>query len=261
MHGQPAINTHRGQPFERRRSRVSLELPVSRTQPIGTCVYWIATAMTFALTLAMLIVYTPVESTMGPAQKILYLHLPVAISTFVAAFIVFVASLNYLWHHDVKWDDLAGAAGKVTLVFSLVTLVTGVSWARSEWGTWWTWSPRLTFSLVLFLLYLGYVLVRPSMKTERRRAVISAVYGIAAFADVPVVYLSVKLMPDIHPTSIALVPAMKLTLLAWFVPVSLLMAGMVHLQFTINRRLRSPAHSGEPHLPGIATAPAVGGVT
>lgn len=201
--------------------------------------YWIATLASFAGCLLMLVLYTPVESTMGPVQKIFYLHLPVAINTFAAALVLFVASMGYLWQRSLHWDDLAVAAGKVTVLYASVVLVTGMVWARSAWGMWWTWSPRLTFSLVLLLLYAVYVLIRPAFESPQRRALVCAVYGIAAFVDVPVVYLSVKLMPDIHPSSIALAPPMKLTLLAWFVPVTLLMAGLIRERYRLNRRQRA----------------------
>jgi len=200
--------------------------------------YWTITALLFAATVAMLIVYTPTERTMGPVQKIFYLHLPVAINTFVACFIVFVASIGYLWQRTMWWDDLASSAGKVAALFCTVVLLTGMIWGRNAWGHWWTWSPRLTFSLVLWLLYVVYVLIRPSIESPQRRAVVSAVYGIAAFADVPIVYLSVKFLPDIHPASIALEPAMKLTLLAWFIPVTMLCLGLVRARHVLSGRQR-----------------------
>ena len=190
--------------------------------------YWIITAVLFAAMIVVVFTYTPVEQSMGLVQKIFYVHLPVAINTFVAALIVFVASIGYLWSRQLWWDDLAAAAGRVTVLFCAVVLLTGMIWAKSAWGVWWTWSPRLTFSLVLLLLYVVYVIIRPSIDSPQRRAVICAVYGIVAFLDVPLVYLSVKLMPDIHPSSISLAPEMKYTLWAWFVPVTLLMAGLVN---------------------------------
>jgi heme exporter protein C len=117
-------------------------------------------------------------------------------------------------------------------------LITGMIWGKSAWGRWWTWSPRLTFSLVLFLLYVVYLMIRMSVESGARRATIGAVYGIIAFLDVPLVYLSVRLMPDIHPTSISLAPEMKLTLAAWFVPVILTTAGLIAAKYNLNRRLR-----------------------
>jgi heme exporter protein C len=202
--------------------------------------YWLLTLLAFAATTVMLLAYTPIEQTMGIVQKVFYVHLPVAINTFVAAMVVFVASIGYLWQRKMWWDDLAAAAGKITALYCGVVLLTGMIWGKSAWGLWWTWSPRLTLSLVLFLLYVVYLMIRPAIESPQRRAVVSAVYGIAAFLDVPLVYLSVKLMPqDIHPSSIELEPAMQLTLAAWFVPVTLLMAGLVAARFRLNRRHRA----------------------
>jgi heme exporter protein C len=208
------------------------------TQKLIPGVFWIVTMLLFAATVVMVFTYTPVERTMGVVQKIFYLHLPVAINTFVAATTVFVASIGYLWERKAWWDDLASAAGKVTALLCSVVLITGMIWGRSAWGQWWTWSPRLTFSLILFLLYVVYLMIRPSIESPQRRAVVCAVYGIVAFLDVPLVYLSVKMLPDIHPESIGLAPEMKITLLAWFVPVTMFTAGLIVARFRLNRRLR-----------------------
>ncbi|MHC5023742.1 MAG: cytochrome c biogenesis protein [Planctomycetota bacterium] len=213
--------------------------------------YWILTAALFVATTVMLLVYTPVEATMGPVQKIFYVHLPVAINAFVACAVVFVASVGYLYARKMWWDDLAAAAGKVAALFCAVVLLTGMIWGRSAWGQWWTWSPRLTFSLILFLLYLVYVMLRPAIESPPRRALVSAVYGMVAFLDVPLVYLSVRLMPDIHPSSIRLEPSMKMTLMVWFVPVTLLLIGLIHARYRLNRRVRALDES-----PGATAAPA-----
>ena len=221
--------------------------------PIPRCVrcgFWILTAILFIACLGMMWFYTPVEATMGPIQKIFYLHLPVAINAFVAAFVVCVASVGYLWQRSLAWDDLASAAGKVTALFCAVVLITGTIWAKKAWNAWWTWSPRLTFSLVLFLLYAVYLMIRPAIESPQRRAIVCAVYGIAAFIDVPVVYLSVRMMPDVHPSSIELAAEMKRTLLVWFLPVTLLMVGLVYDRYEVNRLLRAQAErraSEAPH--------------
>lgn len=224
--------------------------------------YWLLTAALFLGVILMVVFYTPVDREMGIVQKIFYLHLPVAISAFIAAFVVFFASVGYLWSRAMWWDDLAAAAGKVTVLFCAVILITGMFWGRSAWGVWWTWSPRLTFSLVLFLLYAVYVLIRPAIDSPERRAVVCAVYGIIAFLDVPLVYLSVRLMPDIHPSSISLEPAMRLTLLAWYVPVTMLMVGMIGVRYAINRSQReseAARFADEPAAGGAAGVSTAGG--
>lgn len=176
---------------------------------------------------------------MGAVQKVFYIHLPVAINTFLACFIVFIASIGYLMQRKLWWDDLAVAAAKVAVLFASIVLITGMIWGKSAWGQWWTWSPRLTFSLILWLLYVVYLMIRPSVESEQRRALMSAVYGIIAFLDVPIVYFSTKLLKDIHPTSIELADSMRLTLLVWFLPVTMFSAGLIVARYRLNRRLRA----------------------
>lgn len=200
--------------------------------------YWVLVVLAFIGVGVMVVTYTPIEKSMGAVQKIFYLHLPVAINTFLAAFVVFIASIGYLWQRTAVWDDLACAAAKVTTLLCGVVLLTGMIWGHSAWGQWWTWSPRLTFSLVLFMLFLTYVMLRPSIESPQRRAMVSAVYGIAAFLDVPLVYLSVKLLPDIHPTSIEMTSEMGTTLALWFIPVTMLTGGLIATRFTLSRRER-----------------------
>jgi len=200
-----------------------------------TLVHWLLTAAAFAIAIALLFTYTPVEKTMGPVQKIFYVHLPSAISTFLACLVTFIASIGYLSQRRTIWDDLAGAAASVAVLLCSVVLITGMIWGHAAWGHWWTWSPRLTFSLVLWLLYVVYLVVRASVESRQRRALISAVYGVIAFLDVPLVYLSVRMMPDIHPISVQLAWPMKVTLMVWFVPVLLLAGGLIYAGFLKNR--------------------------
>ncbi len=197
--------------------------------------YWLVTLALFAFAIAVVFAWTPIEATMGPVQKIFYLHLPIAINTFLACLVTFIASVGYLWQRRQFWDDLAVSSAKVAVLLCSIVLLTGMIWGHSAWGRWWTWSPRLTFSLVLWLLYVAYLVIRPSIESRERRALVSAVYGIVAFLDVPLVYLSVKLMPDIHPTSIQLAPEMKLTLLLCFVSVTLLTVGLIAARYRLHR--------------------------
>lgn len=224
---------------------------MSGRKPLAA-LYWTITALLYAGAISMVLDYVPTEETMGQIQKIFYIHLPSAILTFVAALVVCIASIAYIMTNKLVWDDLAGAAGKVTVLLCSIVLLTGMIWGKSAWGTWWTWSPRLTFSLVLWLLYVVYLILRPSIDSERRRAMVCAVYGIVAFVDVPLVYLSTKLMSDIHPTSISLEGPMRLTLLVWFAAVALLTGGVITNEFRNARTTRrlleeEPAEpAGEP---------------
>ncbi len=198
--------------------------------------YWAVALATLAGAVAMLMAYTPVEATMGPIQKVFYVHLPSAINAFFACLLVCVASVGYLAQRKTAWDDLATAGAKVAVVLCTVVLLSGMVWGRYAWGKWWTWSPRLTFSLLLWLLYAVYLIIRSSIESPRQRATVAAVYGIVAFLDVPLVWLSVRLMPDIHPTSVTLAPQMKLTLGVWFLPVTLIVIGSVGWLYRSGRR-------------------------
>jgi len=191
--------------------------------------YGAALAGTTAAATLMMLFYAQVDAEMGPIQKIFYVHLPFAINAFLACLLAFVGGIGYIWQRRMIWDDLSSAAAKVAALMCTVVLITGMIWGRYAWGKWWDWSPRLTFSLLLWLLYVVYLVLRPSIESRQRRAMVCAVYAVAAFLDVPLVYLSTKLMPkDIHPAPITLATVdMKLTLAMWFVPVTLLMGGLV----------------------------------
>lgn len=215
--------------------------------------YWLITLLMFTVAVVVLLTFTPTEASMGPVQKIFYLHLPVAVSTFVACVVSFIASVGYIAQRRMEWDDVADAAAVVAVQMCSVVLLTGMFWAHGAWGVWWTWSPRLTFSLVLWLLYVVYLMIRMSIESRERRAIVGAVYCLIAFLDVPLVYLSVRLMPDMHPTSIELAGPMKLTLLVWFVPVLLLMSGLIVARTSTGRRLRRGSSSDVP-----ATSPTTG---
>jgi heme exporter protein C len=115
----------------------------------------------------------------------------------------------------------------------------------------------LTFSLVLWLLYVVYAMIRPSIDSAHRRAIVSAVYGVIAFLDVPLVWLSTRLMPDIHPTSIEMTGPMKLSLLAWFVPVTLWTVGTLVGRYRLNVRVRAAQREME-HEDDLQTAGAGG---
>jgi heme exporter protein C len=151
--------------------------------------------------------FTPVEVLQGPAQKIFYIHAP---SAFVALYLAFglmaVASALYLWLKDERLDRIAESAAEVGLAFTTVVLVTGPIWGKTVWGTWWTWDARLTLTLFLWFIILGYLLLRGAVESRALRARYSAVLGILAVLLVPFIHLSVYLFRTLHPRPIILKP-------------------------------------------------------
>jgi len=141
----------------------------------------------------------PTERTMGDIQRIFYFHVPSAWTAFVAFFLVFIANIAFLTGRRPHWDWLAVSAAEVGMAFCTVVLITGPLWARPVWGIWWTWDARLTSTLVLWLLYLTYLLLRTLVDDPARRAIVSAVFGIFAFLDVPLVYMSIRWWRTQHP--------------------------------------------------------------
>jgi heme exporter protein C len=149
--------------------------------------------------LYLVFLYVPTEKTMGIVQRIFYFHVPVAWVAFLAFFIVFICSILYLWKHDNKWDVIAHSSAVVGITFATLLLITGSIWAKPIWGVWWTWEPRLTTALVLWLIYIAYLIVRSFAIEESRGARFAAVVGIVGFIDVPIVAMAITLWRTQHP--------------------------------------------------------------
>jgi len=156
-------------------------------------------SMIFALYMAFL--GAPRERTMGDLQRIFYFHVPAAITGLIAFAVNFTASLMYIIRRNRRWDNLALSAAEIGVVFFFMVLVTGPIWAKPVWFIWWTWSPRLTSSLILCLLYVAYLLIRNYIEDPERKAMVSAVFGIVAFIDAPLVFFSIRLWRDHHPSA------------------------------------------------------------
>jgi heme exporter protein C len=132
--------------------------------------------------------------------KIFYFHLPIAISAYLSFAIVFVASILYLRSKKQKWDIIALSAAEIGVIFAILTLLSGSIWGKSAWNAYWaSWDIRLNTSLVLFLIYLSYLMVRQAVEEPEKRARLSAVFGIAGFISVPVSFLSVRFYARQHP--------------------------------------------------------------
>jgi heme exporter protein C len=151
--------------------------------------------------------FTPIERFQGLPQKIFYLHVPAAWCALLAFSLVGIASVLYLWLRDPRLDLFAESAAETGLVFSLVMLTTGPFWGKPVWGTWWTWDARLTLTLILFFIFLGYRALRSALSDPSERARFSAVVGILGMVLVPFVHLSVYLFRTLHPQPIVIKPS------------------------------------------------------
>ncbi|NIV32736.1 MAG: cytochrome C assembly protein [Anaerolineae bacterium] len=133
------------------------------------------------------------------AQRIIYFHIATAWVGFLAFFITFVGGVGYLRTQSRKWDIVALSSAEIGTVFMLGVLVSGSIWAKPAWGVWWVWDERLTISLVQFLIYVGYLMLRASVEDPSRKARFAAVYGIVAFISVPINFIAIRLWRTQHP--------------------------------------------------------------
>ncbi len=157
------------------------------------------TAALLFVSLYLVFGYAPIESTMLEVQKIFYFHVSAALTVFVAFGVNFVLSIKYLIKRKPTDDLLAVAAAELGLVFCTIALLSGPIWARYAWNTWWNWEPRLTSTLILWLMYVGYFILRSALEEDKRR-IYSAVLGIIAYLDVPIVYYAVDIWQGgLHP--------------------------------------------------------------
>ena len=192
--------------------------------------------------LYMIFVYVPTEANMGAVQRIFYFHVPLAWLAFMAFFIVFVCSIAYLAKRNQKWARIASSSAEVGVIFTTLFLVSGSIWAKPIWGVWWTWEPRLTAALVLWIIYIAYLLVRSYVHNKEQGARFAAVVGIVGFVDVPVVALAITLWRTEHPSPIifegGLAPSMLYTLLVCIAAFSVLFLILL-FQRLANKELES----------------------
>lgn len=146
----------------------------------------------------LVFICAPTEQMQGIVQKIFYFHVSSAITMFFAFFVVFVASIMYLWKLSDWWDAVALSAAEIGVVFCTLVLLTGPIWARPIWGTWWTWDPTLTLTLVLWLIYVAYLMLRLDAH-DPKRARFAAIVGIVGFVDVLLIRWSVEKWRTLHP--------------------------------------------------------------
>jgi len=161
---------------------------------------WLS-GLTMIGALYLVFLYAPTEATMGHLQRIFYFHVSSAWVGFFAFFVTFVASIVYLRGRNRHWDIVALSSVEIGTTFTAMAVITGSIWAKPTWNAWWPWhqEPRLILVTILLLIYLAYLMLRAFLEKEEQRARLAAVYGIVAFASVPLTFWSVRWWQRLHP--------------------------------------------------------------
>jgi heme exporter protein C len=195
-------------------------------------------AMLVALYLAF--VYAPQDRVQGVAQRIYYIHVPMVWIAYLAFGIVAVASALYLWRGAPCWDALARASAEIGVVYTTLVLVTGSLWGKPIWGTWWTWDARLTTTLVLWFIYVGYLMLRAYTAELPQGPRYAAVLGILGIIDIPIVHQSVVWWRGLHPEAVAARPSgpampaeMQVALLAGVAAYTLLFVFLLRQRYEV----------------------------
>lgn len=194
------------------------------------------------------ILTSPADRDMGHLQKIMYVHVPGAWMAFIAFFVVFVYSALYMVRHRENDDLIAASAAEVGAVFTGMTLMLGMIWGRPAWGVWWVWDARLTSTLVLFLIFVGYLALRAFVDDPVQRARWSAAVGAIGAINVPIVYMSVKWWRTLHQPQSSpgtLDPAYTLGLRLNAIAMLLVTIYFIRRRYEIARLERAVEHMAE----------------
>ena len=198
---------------------------------------------TILLGLLLALLYAPPDAVQGQVQRIMYLHVPTIWVAFMAFFVVFVASILYLWKKTLKWDLVARSSAEIGGMFTFLGIVGGSIWGKPTWGVWWTWDARLTTTTILLFIYIGYLMLRSYMSDDNRKGKYAAVVGIVGFLDIPIVHQSVVWWRTLHqpPTIMrmgepTIAPSMLLTLLVNLLAFTLLYSYLLSKKFSLENR-------------------------
>ena len=161
---------------------------------------WLAVnAALTVLTLWLIFIWVPTESSMGIVQRAFYVHVPIAMLALIAVVVVAVASIGFLVTHKERWDWIAVAAAETGVVAGTLVLITGSIWAKPIWGVWWTWDAKLTTTAVLWFLYVAYLMLRAYAPPGAQGQRIAAVVAILGAVDAPIIYWAANLWRTVHP--------------------------------------------------------------
>jgi heme exporter protein C len=239
----------------RKKSTETRDLSLGKTKraasfPVIFLVLGILSLVGMMVSIWMIFLYAPTDAVQGDAQRIFYFHVPMAWIGMLAFVVLTVAGIGYLWKKDERWDWLARASAEVGVVFLTLAIILGSIWGRTIWGTWWTWDPKLTTTLILWFMYIGYLMLLSYMGRTPTAARSAAVLAIIGVVDVPIIYEAVNWWRTLHPPAQigiagALPPQVVLTLMVSLTSFTLLycflMVQLYQLQKmqTLAQRLRA----------------------
>ena len=215
-------------------------------------------AVLLSINIFLIFMWAPTEVQMGHVQRIFYVHVPSAWIAFLAFGIVFLGSIQYLRTRETKWDNLASASAELGVIFTTLVLVTGPIWAKPVWGIWWTWDVRLTTTLVLWLIYVSYLMVRSYSGNHYQGSRYSAILGIIGVINLPFVYFAVnwwntqhqRLVLGVGSTNAGLDPDMRITLYFSLLAFTFLFVYLLWFRVSLKRTedmVRQKGHLGTDH--------------
>jgi heme exporter protein C len=227
------------------------ETPVAGSH--ARAVRWSGVVLVATLALyAAMVIGAPLDAVQGAIQKILYIHVPTALASYLGFFVTAIGGILYLWKNDDRYDRLAHSGAEVGVLFCTLCILTGPIWAKGTWGQWWVWDPRLTVTLLLWFIYLSYLLLRSFTEGSARTARFAAVYGLLGAFAVPLNYFAIDLFGGaaMHPENLerdSLGAGMRLPFLVAmlaggvaFIHLLILRVDLASLQAqTLERRLES----------------------
>jgi heme exporter protein C len=205
-----------------------------------------AGALAVLVTLWMVFFYAPTESEMGVMQRIYYIHVPTAWVAEMSIGILALCSLGYLMLRDDRLDAVAVSAAELSLLFLSMTLVAGPLWAKLAWGAWWVWDARLSFTLILWFVNIGYLTLRGATDNPEQGKRFAAVLALIAAADIPLIHMSVYWFRSQHPKPVVMnpegptaAPEIVQTLLFSMLSFTLVYFGILMYRYALERLTRA----------------------
>src|SRR5579863_9257191 len=208
--------------------------------PIVSLILGVLALVGMSISVWMIFLYAPEDAVQGQPQRIFYFHVPIAWLAMLGFIGVAAGGIGYLITKDERWDWVARAAAEIGALFATLTLITGSIWGKTIWGTWWTWDARLTTTLILWFIYIGYLMLRSYMGRTPQSARAGTVLAIIGVIDVPIIYESVNWWRTLHPgpqvgVAGALPPSVVLTLMISLTSFTLLLAFLMLQLYQLQR--------------------------